>query len=77
MTSIDSGPLLLRAWDHGLVGQELAKNKLFPRELSLDETKAAQGLVVPASSPERNLSVGTFSGTAKAMTQVFHRIEDR
>lgn len=77
MSTIDSGPLLLRVWDHGLVNQELARNQLFPRRLSPDATKAAQGLVVPANAPERRLSSGTFSGTAKAMTEVFHRIEDR
>lgn len=77
MSSIDSGPLILRVWDHGLIGQLLASNKLFPRELSPEETKAAQGLIVPATGPNRTLSVGSFSGTAKIMTDVFHRIEDR
>lgn len=76
-STIDSGPLLVRVWDHGLLDQELVNNKLFPRRLSPDETRAAQGLIVPATAPDKKLSVGTFSGTSKAMTEVFHKIEDR
>jgi hypothetical protein len=67
----------LRSWDHGLVGQELLKHNILPRKLSPDEVKAAQGLIVPASAPSTQLKEGTFSGTAKAMTEVYRRIETR
>ncbi|KAJ0117003.1 lipoxygenase 1 [Diaporthe amygdali] len=74
---MDRGKLLLRSWDQGLVAQELSKYKLIPRRLSPEAVKAAQGLIVPDTTPDNKLSVGTFSGTSKALTQVFKRIEDR
>lgn len=77
MSSMDQGKLLLRSWDQGLVAQELSKYKLIPRKLSPEAIKAAQGLVVPSTTPESKLSTGTFSGTSKALTQVFKSIEDR
>lgn len=67
----------LRTWDHGLVSQELLKHHITPRKLSPNEVEAAQGLIVPASSPGNNLAEGTFSGTAKALTEVYRRIETR
>lgn len=77
MSAMDRGKLLLRSWDQGLVAQELSKYKLIPRRLSPEAVKAAQGLIVPDTTPDNKLSVGTFSGTSKALTQVFKRIEDR
>ncbi|KAG6355916.1 hypothetical protein INS49_015300 [Diaporthe citri] len=77
MSSMDRGKLLLRSWDQGLIAQELSKHKLIPRKLSPEAVKAAQGLVVPNTTPESKLSTGTFSGTSKALTQVFKSIEDR
>lgn len=70
-------PFNLRKWDHGLVGQELLKHGIIPRKLSPDEVDAAQGLISPASTPSNKLAEGTFSGTAKALTEVYHRIETR
>lgn len=77
MSSMDRGKLLLRSWDQGLIAQELSKHKLIPRKLSPEAVKAAQGLVVPNTTPESKISAGTFSGTSKALTQVFKSIEDR
>lgn len=77
MSSMDRGKLILRSWDQGLIAQELSKHNLIPRKLSPEAVKAAQGLVVPNTTPESKLSTGTFSGTSKALTQVFKSIEDR
>lgn len=77
MSAMDRGKLLLRSWDQGLVAQELSKYNLVPRKLTQEAVKAAQGLIVPDTTPDNRLSTGTFSGTSKALTQVFKRIEDR
>lgn len=78
MAGIDnSGQLLLRTWDHGLVSQELIRERIFPRRLSPEETTAADGLIVPATAPKTKIRSGTFSGTTKALTDVFHRVETR
>lgn len=77
MSAMGRGKLLLRSWDHGLVAQELSKHKLIPRKLSSEDVDAAQGLIVPDTVPDNKLSAGTFSGTSKALTEVFKRIEDR
>lgn len=77
MSSMDRGKLLLRSWDQGLIAQELSKHNLIPRKLSPEAVKDAQGLVVPSTTPGSKFSTGTFSGTSKALTQVFKSIEDR
>jgi hypothetical protein len=67
----------LRTWDAGLVVQELRKHDLLPRDLTGEPTVRAHGLIVPATRPQNRLQEGTFSGTAKAMTEVYHRIQTR
>lgn len=70
-------PFNFQVWDHGLVAQELIRRNVGPRALTAQETRDAQGLIVPATAPRTRISRGTFSGTAKAMTEVYHRIETR
>lgn len=77
MTGFADGQLLLRSWDHGLLTQELVKRKVFPRRLGADDIKDAQGLIVPGTAPDTQVSTGTFSGTTKVLTDVFQRIENR
>ncbi|KAJ4410336.1 hypothetical protein N0V82_009240 [Gnomoniopsis sp. IMI 355080] len=73
----DAGSLLLRSWDHGLITQELVRRKIFPRKLGPEEVKRAQGLIVPSTSPDTQITKGSFSGSSKALTDVFARIENR
>ncbi len=75
MTSED--PFNLRTWDSGLVGLELSKLGIIPRDLSPEEIEAAQGRIVPATAPESKIPEGTFSGTSKALTEIYRRIETR
>lgn len=67
----------LRVWDHGLVAQALSQSHVVPRALSATQKDAAMGQIVPATPPKKHLSVGTFSGTAKALTEVFRAGESR
>jgi hypothetical protein len=67
----------LRVWDHGLVAQSLSQSSIFPRALSPQEKDDAMGQIVPATAPKSQLSHGTFSGTAKALTEVFRAGESR
>lgn len=67
----------LRVWDHGLVAQALSQSHAVPRALSAAEKDAAMGQIVPATGPSKPLSVGTFSGTARALTEVFRAGESR
>jgi len=67
----------LRVWDHGLVAQSLSQSSIFPRALSDQEKDNAMGQIVPATAPAQQLSKGTFSGTAKALTEVFRAGENR
>lgn len=67
----------LRVWDHGLVAQALSQSHAIPRSLSAAEKDAAMGQIVPATGPPKPLSIGTFSGTAKALTEVFRAGENR
>lgn len=77
LPDMGSGSLLLRSWDHGLVTQELVRRQIFPRRLGPEEIKKAQGLIVPNTSPDTQISKGTFSGSTKALTDVFARVENR
>jgi hypothetical protein len=67
----------LRVWDHGLVAQSLLQNRIVPRGLSAQVEHDAMGQIVPAPAPAHQLSKGTFSGTAKALTEVFRAGEER
>jgi hypothetical protein len=67
----------LVAWDRGLVAQVLAREGIVPRDLDDKQKEDAQGQIVPATTPKPTLSVGTFSGTTKAVTEVFDRAGDR
>ncbi|GHJ85914.1 hypothetical protein NliqN6_2316 [Naganishia liquefaciens] len=67
----------LRVWDAGLVVQELERNHLLPRDLTGSPTIRAMGVITPATKPKNRIKEGTFSGTAKAMTEVYHRIQMR
>jgi hypothetical protein len=67
----------LRVWDQGLVKQVLSQGGIVPRSLTAQEKDDAMGQIVPAMAPKVGLPFGTFSGTAKALTEVFRRSEDR
>ena len=67
----------LRVWDAGLVVQELERNNLLPRDLTGSPTIRAMGVITPATKPKNRIKEGTFNGTAKAMTEVYHRIQMR
>lgn len=77
MSSIDHSSFPLRVWDSGLVNQMLEKNRLFPRLTLAVNNEPAQTRHSPVTTTRPKLSVGTFSGTSKAMTEVYHGIEDR
>lgn len=77
MSSIDHSSFPLRVWDSGLVNQVLEKNRLFPRLALPVHNEPAQSHNASVTSLRPKLSVGTFSGTSKAMTDVYHGIEDR
>jgi hypothetical protein len=70
-------PLKLQVWDHGLFSQELTLSKLVPRGLSEKDINKSKGNILPQVGPPKSLSVGTFKGTGKALTEVFNRSEDR
>jgi hypothetical protein len=70
-------PFKLQVWDHGLVAQELTLRKLVPRNLSGDQINNSLGNIVPKIGPPKKLATGTFSGTQKALTEVYNRSEDR
>jgi hypothetical protein len=61
----------IREWDRGIVSQELIKFHIFPR--IVDSNSVLRTL--PTSSDA--IVEGSFSGTAKAMTEVFRRIETK
>ena len=61
-------PFLLRSWDHGIVTQELVRHSILPRaKEDVDENDDGSS----------KIGEGTFSGTSKALTDVYHRIESR
>lgn len=66
----------LEAWDRGVFASELIQQSLFPRLVSSGSHGSATRLITPASFP-RPLSEGTFQGSQKAATEMFHRIEQR
>jgi hypothetical protein len=69
--------LLVQEWDVGLVDQELILNNIGPRALSERQIDDAMGLIVPVTDPEKKIEEGTFSGTQKALTEVYMKIEER
>lgn len=74
LSSVSRNPLRLKEWDKGVFASELIKNSVFPRAVSPDDNgyiSPAPGNVAPP------LAEGTFSGSQKAATEMYHRIEQR
>src|SRR6266536_1231603 len=72
----DDPPLKLKEWDIGLFASELVQQSLVPREISSIIDGHPKRLTTPSDVPAP-LSTGTFSGSHKAATEIFHHIEQR
>ena len=64
----------LKEWDQGVLVSELITDNLFPRFFPVDK---AVGLIAPPQSPKDSdgINEGSFSGSQKAATEVYSRIE--
>lgn len=64
----------LKEWDQGVLVGELINHGLFPRPIQISKTT---NLITPADQPKDSdgIRVGTFSGSQKAATEVYSRIE--
>jgi hypothetical protein len=59
-------------WDKGVFASEIVKNNIYPQDLSNSDDE--NNIPVPPPAP---LAEGTYHGSKKAATEMYHRIQQR